>query len=755
MKAGLEKMRCSFHLFLSIVSLVVAGAVYASEEHNARPLNVPELLNEQKSQPEMQDISYSLEELGYGDDLKLRGVNGSYIIPLTYRRNLELLSAQLELRYDHSKELLDGLSHVNVRIDGKHVATIPIKQEEAEQLLTTNVTLPADWITPQSFLDLQLIGHYTNQCENPRHPGLWLNISNASTLKLTGHTKSLKPLLDELPAPFFNNRSFTQLELPFVLPVNPSPALLEAAGIVSSWFGALADYRGARFPVLGNKVPESGNAVLIATAENTYDSLALPALSGPQVMVVQNPNDPAGSLLVIRGKNEAEAKQAAQALVLGYKALTGQIANITGFELPEPRSPYDAPNWLASDRPVELGNLRRPQSMQVNGFSPDTIRVGMRLPPDLYDPDGAGAVINLIYHYSTRPKSDNSRILSRVNGVLIGTVELEPARNPESIANHLQDALNARSYTEQLSTQLSLPVNTLASQTELQVYFDYQYLSRENCKDVPAESVMGRIDPNSTIDISHLAHFIAMPNMAAFANSGFPFTRLADLSETVVVLPDQPNLDEQAAYLNVLGQMGASTGYPATRVQVSFPQKNINLPDKDILAISGSGTENILGDWARHLPANELLKNAGEHDSLPLWQRLLRAFDLQAEVEAQTANSHALVAGFESPSSAGRSVVVLTANNSSNLHYFSDAVRTPKLLEQVSGSSVGFSADRVHTLATDTNYYLGNLSLLRKTVWYLEHHPLTLVVIALATAVVLGFILYAALRSRALRRLQE
>ncbi len=30
------------------------------------------------------------------------------------------------------------------------------------------------------------------------------------------------------------------------------------------------------------------------------------------------------------------------------------------------------------------------------------------------------------------------------------------------------------------------------------------------------------IDPNSTIDLSRVAHFAAFPNLALFANAGFP-----------------------------------------------------------------------------------------------------------------------------------------------------------------------------------------------------------------------------------------
>ena len=77
-----------------------------------------------------------------------------------------------------------------------------------------------------------------------------------------------------------------------------------------------------------------------------------------------------------------------------------------------------------------------------------------------------------------------------------------------------------------------------------------------------------------------------MPSLRAFANAGFPFTRMADLSETVVVLPSELNAREIETYLQLLGFIGASSGYPAVGVEVVNDWVPAQLEDKDILAIS-------------------------------------------------------------------------------------------------------------------------------------------------------------------------
>ncbi len=39
------------------------------------------------------------------------------------------------------------------------------------------------------------------------------------------------------------------------------------------------------------------------------------------------------------------------------------------------------------------------------------------------------------------------------------------------------------------------------------------------------------IGDDSTIDFSKYYHFIAMPDLRVFANSGFPYSRMADLAD--------------------------------------------------------------------------------------------------------------------------------------------------------------------------------------------------------------------------------
>jgi hypothetical protein len=76
------------------------------------------------------------------------------------------------------------------------------------------------------------------------------------------------------------------------------------------------------------------------------------------------------------------------------------------------------------------------------------------------------------------------------------------------------------------------------------------------------DNARGAIDPDSSIDFSGYPHYAELPQLSHFASLGFPFTRHADLSQTAVVMPEQPGREDIETLLTLLGRMGESTGYP-------------------------------------------------------------------------------------------------------------------------------------------------------------------------------------------------
>jgi hypothetical protein len=703
----------------------------------------------------------SFKQLGAVYPFNLRGIDSRDGVGFDIRADEIVSAAKVTLNYTYSPALLPELSQLNVLVNDEVAASIPLPKEGAGTPQTRVVDIPPRLITEFNRLSIQLIGHYTMQCEDPLHSSLWAKVSNGSRLDIQVSRLDLAPDLARLPQPFFDRRDARQLELPFVIAGAADNGTLEAAGTLTSWFGALASYRGARFPSSQSALPAKGNAVVLVTSEERAKTLglSLPAPAAARVDILVNPFDPQGQLLVISGRDANELKRAASAVALGHQTLSGQGMTIDTLQALQPRKPYDAPNWLPSDRPVRLGELATPKELGVSGYAPGTVTVPLRLPPDLFLWRNQGLPLHLRYRYTPQPVATNSSLLVSFNDRFVQSIPL-PSQE------HLDQGLLGLIKDEELprEAEVRLPLEGEALQARLQFRFMYDYLKQGECRDVIIDNMRGTLEPDSTLDLSGYRHFIALPNLGVFKDSGFPFTRLADLSETAVILPDAPSAAEIDSYLNVLGRFGSSTGYPAAAVTVARAGEVEGLADKDLLLIASGADQPLLQRWAAQLPAG-FAGNSQRFEVSDLAFKVRQWFSSDNEISLERSRAAlsasggaggAFVAGFESPLKSGRSVVALVAARPEGLADISRALTTREDYAQgLQGSLAMVRGQQVESLVADETYHVGSLGPLLYVRWQLARHPLLMLGLSALGVALLAGLLYAALRARARQRLER
>ena len=701
-------------------------------------------------------------DFGALDPLQLRGTEGQNGIAFSVRSDEVVTGAILHLIYSYSPALLPAISQLKVLVNGETVATLPVPREQAGMLVARDVSIDPRFITEFNHLNIQLIGHYTQQCEDPANSSLWATVSNASSLDLTYASLTSKPDLAALPLPFFDRRDVRRLELPFVFPAKPGAETLEAAGIVASWFGALAGYRGARFPAQIDEAPLSGNAVVFATDSQRPAGVAIPAISGPTIAVVDREAPARGKLLLVLGRNEAELKTAAKALGIGQSVLSGQSATITQLNELSPRVPYDAPNWLPTERPVRFGELAEPRDLTVSGYDADAVRVNLRVPPDLFMWHTKGAPIDLRYRYTVRPAPDRSSLNIGINDGFVQALPI-PAR-PASVFdlgryfnNILPDS------TADARRTVYIPPLLLTPRAQLRLHFFYDIPNTGECRGRLLENVVGSIDPNSSIDLSSFPHYMALPDLAAFANSGFPFTRMADLSETAVILPLEADSSDYSLYLLEMGRMGASTGYPVNGVTVATADQVDQFAGKDLLILGAPGRQPLLQRWAKAMP----FSSDGDSRTFELsdivfklqdwWhgERGVERAPARADLSLVSSNGAALLTGFESPLQKGRSAVALISAAGQSDADLSSALLDADVLPQIQGAMAVIHGRTVTITSNGDAYYIGHLSPQEYLRWALSSHPLLLLLGALFAALIIAALFYRALRSIAARRLRD
>lgn len=708
-----------------------------------------------------QRYAISLQAMGADYPFNLRGVDGSDTVRFNVRLDELVTSARLNLTYAYSPGLLSNLSHINVLVNDQVAQSIPVNSETAGQSQQRQIDIPTYLITSDNRLRLQLVGHYTLECEDPLNSTLWANISNQSVLELTADRLRLPNDLSLLPKPFFDPMDSRPVSVPIVIGQERDAASLEAAGIVASWLGTLSQGQGIQFPVtLGQSYPARGHAIVI-TREGPGSTAADTRRSGASISIRENPNDPYGKLLVVSGRTDNELKNAAQALATGQITLAGERANVQDTVQLTPRAPYDAPYWLPTDRPFRLGDWFDAQQLATTGYAPPPVKLPLRLPPDLFAWREPAVPLNLNFRYTPQPGKTQSTLLINGDGEFMNSV---PLLSVDYLRDSPLPSVLRRTDEQPVSAALSLPLERLLNLDTLDFQFVFDYQKQGECLDALSDNVRGTIDPDTTLDLRGYPHFMVMPNLSAFQRSGFPFTRLADLSETTVVLSQQPTAQDIQTYLTLMARFSGSTGYPATQVKVALGPNGL-LSTDDLLVIA-TGANTWLSSWIseQDSPLNVFQQRFATSDMIRALSQWVpadareRASPANAQLELQQNGQVALITGFESPNLAGRSVVVIAATSTTAQQQVSQVlVSGDSQGERLAGSAAVLNEGRLTPLVSEYSYHTGELPMLRYLEWliapYWRNAPSlhTLTAFGLFFVLVLSWLAYRGLRRARLR----
>lgn len=687
----------------------------------------------------------------------LRGTSPVGYIQFGVRHDEVVTQASLQLEFTPSPVLIPVESHLKVYLNEVLMGVIVITKEQVGK--PTQATLPLDprYITDFNRVRLEFIGHYKNVCEDPSSNTLWLNISQASSLNLQVQKLPLKNDLAAFPIPFFDVRDNQPLTLPMVFNQQPDLVQQQAAAILASWFGARAQWRGQSFPALFNQLPDR-HAVVFATNTQRPDFLRdYPPVNGPVVEVISHPQTPYVKLLLVQGRDDNDLITAVKGIAQGNILFRGQNVSVDRVEQLAPRQPYDAPNWIRTDRPMTFAELQQyPEQLQSSGIDPDPLMMTLNLPPDLFLIRSKGIDMHLKYRYTAPRTLDGSRLAVNLNNQFVQAFNLVPEREKNALLLRLP-------ITQRLldsDKSLSIPALKLGTVNELRFDFDYatvtsSNVSPERCETIAPIENHTVIDGSSTINFSGYRHFMAMPDLRAFANAGFPFSRLADMSQSVVLVGKEPHPEQVSALLNAVGNIGAQTGYPALALQLTNDPAQLSQVDKDILLI-GELPESLRDEakvglltettksWVKMPVRQTALPDEGspKTDGRP---------DSRTDISAETAM--AAIVGTQSPHFAQRSIVALLADSPQGYTLLNNALIDSTKRATVFGSAAVIRDSGVSSLRVGDMYYVGHLPWWER-IWHaLALHPLWLASISALVTIIFAWLLWRGLKVLSRRRL--
>ncbi|MGZ0751099.1 cellulose biosynthesis cyclic di-GMP-binding regulatory protein BcsB [Kluyvera sichuanensis] len=686
----------------------------------------------------------------------LRGSNPDGGIEFGMRSDEVVSKAMLNLTYTPSPSLLPTTSQLKVYLNDELMGVLPVTKEQLGKKVSTQIPIDPLYITDFNRVRLEFIGHYRDVCENPANTTVWLDVARNSSLDLTYQALKVRNDLSHFPVPFFDARDNRALNLPIVFAGSPDLPQQQAAAIVASWFGAKAGWRGQTFPVLFNTLPDR-NAIVFATNDRRPDFLRdHPAVKAPTIEMIDHPNNPYMKLLVVFGRDDNDLLKAAQGIAAGNILFRGDSVTVDEVKPLLARAPYDAPNWVRTDRPVTFGELKTyEQQLQSTGLEPASINLSLNLPPDLYLMRSTGIDMDLKYRYTMPPVKDSSRMDISLNDQFLQSFNLNSTQDVNKLMLRLpvlQGLLDGKN-------DVSIPALRLGAMNQLR--FDFQYMnpmpggSVDNC--VTFQPVQNHvvIGDDSTIDFSNYYHFLPMPDLRTFANAGFPFTRMADLSDTVIVMPKQPSEAQVSTLLNAVGVIGGQTGLAGSKMTIADDGSKIQDQDADLLLI-GSIPQKLKDD--KHIDllvdaTQSWVKTPMRHTDLP--SIYLDEDDRQAGVQTGITSSGpmAAVVGFESPYHKQRSVVALLADSASGYDLLNNALNDSGKRAAMFGSVSVIRESGVSSLRVGDIYYVGHLPWFERVWFALSNHPVLLAIFAAISIVLLAWVLWRLLRIISRRRL--
>ncbi|MGD0346313.1 MAG: UDP-forming cellulose synthase catalytic subunit [Terracidiphilus sp.] len=748
--ATLSIARSSMLLFLAAALALGGQKAHAQSPGYAGSLQTPATDINAPVPPGEYHDHFTLADAGSGQ-IELHSIDTMNSTFFTLPETHVIGAAKIHIYYSFSPSLIPQLSHLKLIMNGTLFATIQptpgqnggsdSRDAEAE------FTIPSELLVHNNTLTIEFIGHYTMVCEDPANTTLWARVHHSTYIDIRGKLLHLADDLKQLPTPFVDPAVIQPLSVPVVFPTAPSYKAIQAAGIVTGYFGMISENRPVRFPVHIGAIPP-GNVILVAENPSSLPaSFKLSSVNSPTVAMRDNPNDPFSKLLIVTGGNANDVIKAAQAVALHSGMLDGAQTSISNPGLPKKQAPDAAPRWARTDEKIALWDYTGAEQMQGDGTA--ALNVYFRIPPDIYyDTEGPNTKLHVEYRYNSIPIGPISSMQVKINDAFLGSIPLIPGQET----------------SRRMETDVPVPVvNLRPFSNTLSFDFTFQLLKKQGCQDTTPINMQGAILRDSYLDLRGFPHWAPMPNLEIFANAGFPFTRVADLSETTVVLPPNPTEPEIETFVTLMGHFGRQTGFPGLLVTVAGPDALHDGANTDFLIIGSGSDQPGFDKLGTHLPVSLGSGQVQVRDTQgflsPLhhaWWKVESNEHSESGVLTAGGTPDAIIEGIKSPydATSSRSIVAIHLKDGTTFAPFMDSFMDVQQKGTISDSVAVFHGTQFQSFRIGSEvYHVGVLPWWTHLMLWFTQVPWLAALVVILLAFLLAIWTRQWLRSRARARL--
>lgn len=541
----------------------------------------------------LSDDTISVADMGQPNGLTLSGGQLQSGIEFTLPLNQVAITSRLHLALKVSPALAARDTNLRLMLNGQELGSVALSQANA----TDNVfelDIPSAMIVSNNNLSFSVNDENTLQCERDESDKYWVTVLPTSNLQFSSQILDTGRDLSRFPRPFYDPLTMKGSSVAFIFGQNVKSDAVAAASMLASYFGLRSNYRNVDFPVHLDEIPAQ-NGILFGGPGEKIAGITLPSVAGPTLQMIDNPFNPVFKLLLVVGRNTNELRQAAYRLISSPLPAKQDVIAVQNQPI-APRKPYDAPRWIDTTKPVYFKDLAQgTAALTANGLYHDGIRIGFRAAPDLFMWDGRFIPMAIGYRFPTETwiDEDQSQLSVTLNGTFLRNLPVNKHGLVETVWRKLGGDTRQESFNLQLAPYL------IYGDNQMEFYFSLKPKANAPCSLLTSNNIKSRIDPDSYIDLSNTHHFTLLPNLSYYIGAAFPFSRLADFSQTVMLLPAKPEAGEITALLAMAARAGNATGIPLTQVEVRLGLQDggvEKLADKDVLVFASLKQTQLVED---------------------------------------------------------------------------------------------------------------------------------------------------------------
>lgn len=469
-----------------------------------------------------QPVKRTLVELGaQSEPIRLTGDSAQYTFKLPVSPREIYSDGLFYFESVNSSALIRSRSEMVVRLNGKILTQYPLDPLQTRK--REKVVLPGN-LLKAGFNDLtvQVVQHYTYECQDSGSPELWTELDPQSSFvefDVQGLRPNSKPRLSQLHIAY-DSRMWSDRKTQIALGAERiSEATMESIALVSQGIslrkgaGKNPDFevltanssaaytrQFGRFAGLNPELERKGDVVLVGTKaelSRLMDAQTAQAIDGPFIATFAG-NEPESFVLVISGLTDKEVKHAARAFAnqkFQHSDLSAEkvTADIAAFS-PE-TSGYKV--WTEFSNFGFTTTSSRGLYAQPFGFE-------FRTPGNFVGRRGDFVKLRLHFAYGAGHREESSLNL-KLNGQFVSAIAL----------NNVQGA-------EFTNYEVLLPANAIRPGFNELVFAPVFQANKGKCQGFNGDNLVVTVFEDSALSVPELTQSLEMPDLERFRSSLWP-----------------------------------------------------------------------------------------------------------------------------------------------------------------------------------------------------------------------------------------